>query len=106
MMKQITPTSVIYKICSRAIWESIRDQDQWAGSLDDQRDGFIHFSCEHQLAATVDKHFSGMPDLLALCINVQALGDQLKWEPSRGGELFPHLYGWLPLRAVTGVREL
>ncbi len=105
-MNQLAPDSVIYKICTRVVWEAIRRSSEWIGSADDLRDGFLHFSAEHQLAGTVQKHFSGQPDLVALSIDPQRLGDNLRWEASRGGDLFPHLYGPLPLSAVVNVREL
>ena len=71
------------------------------GSEIDRRDGFIHFSTAAQAVETAAKHFAGQRDLLLLYVDTATLGDKLKWEPSRGGALFPHLYGDLPLAAVT-----
>ena len=70
------------------------------------RDGFIHFSTASQVAETARKHFSGQTGLFLIEVDADALGDALRWEPSRNDELFPHLYGELDLGAVTGVREL
>jgi uncharacterized protein (DUF952 family) len=75
----------------------------FADSPVDRRDGFIHFSTADQLADTARKHFSGQHDLLLLAVDVEQL--ELRWEPSRGGQLFPHLYGALPLSAVLTVES-
>jgi uncharacterized protein (DUF952 family) len=96
----------LYKICPNATWQSIRQAPDWSGSPDDIRDGFVHFSAAHQVAGTLQKHFANQTDLVLLAISAESLGPALKWEPSRGGELFPHLYGRLPLSAVVEVREL
>ncbi len=76
------------------------------GSDVDRRDGFIHFSTAAQVPETAAKHFAGQSDLLLVSVNTNELGDRLKWEPSRGGALFPHLYGHLDLAAVTRVDPL
>ena len=76
------------------------------GSEVDLRDGFIHFSSAAQVVETAGKHFAGQSDLLLVRIDSAKLGDLLKWEPSRGGALFPHLYGDLDLTAVTRVEPL
>jgi uncharacterized protein (DUF952 family) len=76
------------------------------GSEVDLRDGFIHFSTAAQAVETAAKHFSGQTELLLLYVDTAQLGDKLKWEPSRGGAMFPHLYGDLPLAAVTKVDSL
>ena len=78
----------------------------FAGSADDQRDGFIHLSTAAQLTATVDKHFANGDHLYVAEIDLEALGDAIRWEPSRGGEDFPHLYGPLPLDAVVAYSPL
>ena len=78
----------------------------YAGSEADRRDGFIHLSTAAQLAGTAAKHFAGQSDLLLVAVDADALGSALKWEPSRGGELFPHLYAVLPLTAVRWTRSL
>jgi len=97
---------LLYKICAGATWQSIRQAPDWSGSPDDIRDGFVHFSAAHQVAGTLQKHFANQTNLVLLAISADSLGHALKWEPSRGGQLFPHLYGKLPLSAVVEVREL
>lgn len=79
---------------------------RFAGSADDKRDGFIHLSTAAQLTATVDKHFAGGGDLHVAEVDLAALGDAIRWELSRGGEEFPHLYGELPLEAVVAYSPL
>lgn len=98
--------SHVYKICTKSLWREAERSGVFRGSDDDRRDGFIHFSTAAQVAETAAKHFSGQADLLLVRINAAALGRQLKWEPARGGALFPHLYGELPLSAVTQVDAL
>lgn len=88
----------IYKICSRQAWAEAVAAGVFAGSADDLRDGFIHFSTVGQLEETAARHFAGLADLLLVQVGVASLGDALRWEPSRGGQLFPHLYG--PLQIV------
>ena len=78
----------------------------FAGSADDGRDGFIHLSTAAQLTATVDRHFAGRDDLHIAEVDLEALGDAVRWESSRGGEDFPHLYGALPLDAVVAYSPL
>jgi uncharacterized protein (DUF952 family) len=96
----------IYKVCSKSVWEEIRQLTSWNGSPHDLRDGFIHFSTASQLDGTVRKHYAGQTDLMLLAIDADALGDALKWEPSRGGELFPHLYSPLPISTVASAQDL
>ncbi len=82
----------IYKLLSRDEWEAARLAERYEGSTVDLADGFIHFSSGDQLAETARRHFSGRGDLVCLAVESEALAS-LKWEPSRGGALFPHLYG-------------
>jgi uncharacterized protein (DUF952 family) len=96
----------IYKICSAAAWREAERQGVYRGSADDARDGFIHFSSAAQVADTAKKHFFGEPGLLLIEIDADALGARLRWERSRNGELFPHLYGELDLGAVRRVLDL
>jgi uncharacterized protein (DUF952 family) len=96
----------IYKICERAQWRAAEAAGQYRGSSVDARDGFIHFSTAAQLAETASKHFAKTADLILIAIDAAVLGAQLRWEPSRGGDLFPHLYAALPLRAVRWARPL
>jgi len=98
--------TLIYKIAARGAWQQAERARRYEGSADDLRDGFIHFSAAEQLAGTLAKHFAGQEGLVLVAVNADALGDQLKWEPSRGRDLFPHLYGPLALDAVIGVVDL
>jgi len=98
--------STIYKICPAPAWREAERRGVFQGSADDRRDGFIHFSTAAQVPGTAAKHFAGQAGLLLIAVDGLALGDALRWEPSRGGELFPHLYGELGLGAVTGLAEL
>ena len=98
--------TTIYKICDRIAWEKAEIAGRFAGSPIDGRDGFIHFSTVAQLPGTAAKHFAAQSDLILVAVDGDALGDALKWEPSRGGELFPHLYAALPLSAVLWARPL
>jgi uncharacterized protein (DUF952 family) len=87
----------IYKICRRHEWEAAERDRVFRGSPDDQRDGFIHFSTAEHVPGTLEKYFAGESGLVLIAVDAGALGTALKWEPSRGGALFPHLYGELPL---------
>jgi uncharacterized protein (DUF952 family) len=98
--------TTIYKICERREWRLAEQSGSYAGSAADARDGFIHFSTAAQLAGTVAKHFAGQRELLLVAVDADALGSGLKWELSRGGELFPHLYAALPLSAVRWTKPL
>lgn len=97
---------MIYKICPAPAWREAERQGAYRGSADDRRDGFIHFSTASQVAGTVAKHFAGQTGLFLIAVDTDALGEALKWEPSRGGELFPHLYGELDIGAVTAILDL
>jgi len=98
--------SRIYKICSASAWREAERQGVYRGSADDARDGFIHFSSASQVAQTAKKHFFGEPSLFLIEVDADALGERLRWERSRNGELFPHLYGELDLGAVRAVLSL
>jgi uncharacterized protein (DUF952 family) len=95
------PDRFVYKIAPRALWADAERAGVFTGSADDVRDGFIHFSTLAQTAETAAKHFAGQVDLVLCEVDAHILGAGLVWEPSRRGELFPHLYGVLPLAAVT-----
>lgn len=101
-----TMHDIIYKICSVTEWGLAKTKGAFEGSAVDLRDGFIHFSTASQLRETVARHFPGKDNLVILAVNAVALGDLLKWEPSRGGDLFPHLYGELSLSAALSVMPL
>jgi uncharacterized protein (DUF952 family) len=96
----------IYKISPASAWREAERRGVFRGSSDDMRDGFIHFSTASQVAETVRKHFSGQTGLFLIAVDADALGDALRWEPSRNDELFPHLYGELDLGAVTDILDL
>jgi uncharacterized protein (DUF952 family) len=98
--------TLIYKISPRADWDAATAAGVFTGAPVDVKDGYIHFSAAHQVRETAAKHFHGMADLVVAAIDADALGPALRWEPSRGGDLFPHLYGHLPMTAVRGVRDL
>ena len=99
-------TRLIYKVCAAAEWRDADSAGAYRGSAVDLRDGFIHFSTAAQLAETLRRHFAGQRDLLVLAVDPDALGDRLRWEPSRGGDLFPHLYGELPVTLARRVSAL
>ncbi|MAY88678.1 MAG: hypothetical protein CML02_18405 [Pseudooceanicola sp.] len=96
----------IYKILRAHEWAALQAQGETAGAPVDEADGFIHFSTAAQAAETAAKHFAGADDLMLLTLESEALGPQLKWEPSRGGALFPHLYGPLRLADVIVAQDL
>jgi uncharacterized protein (DUF952 family) len=98
--------AIIYKICERAEWHAAERAGIYRGSDVDVRDGFIHFSTHAQVAKTAAKHFAGQSDLVLVAIDADALGAALKWERSRGGDLFPHLYAALSLEAVRWAKVL
>jgi uncharacterized protein (DUF952 family) len=90
-----------YKILTRDQFATLRADGVFTGAPVDLADGYIHMSTRAQAAETVAKHFAGQDDLVLAMVDLAALGGQVKWEESRGGQLFPHLYGDLPLVAVT-----
>jgi uncharacterized protein (DUF952 family) len=97
---------MIYKICPQAEWSAAQAAGAYCGSPADERDGFIHFSTAAQVAGTAARHFAGQSGLILVAVEADALGGQLRWERSRGGDLFPHLYGALSLAAVRWARLL
>ena len=97
---------LIYHMCKRAEWQAAQEIGRYEGSSQDRTDGFIHFSSAEQVRESAAKHRAGQTDLLLLSVDSAQLGDPLKWEASRGGAMFPHLYGPLPLEAVSHVDEL
>lgn len=97
--------SRIYKILPRTEWTAAQAAGVFTGSAVDLADGYIHFSTGPQAAETARRHFAGQADLVVLEIEASDLGEALIWEPSRGGDLFPHLYGHLPVAAVLAVTQ-
>lgn len=98
--------STIYKICEAALWREAERQRVFGGAPVDVHDGFIHFSTAGQAAETAAAHFAGVHDLVLVAVDASALGESLRWEPSRGGALFPHLYDSLPLDTVLWAKPL
>src|SRR3979411_2379540 len=96
----------IYKICPASAWREAERQGVYRGSADDLRDGFIHFSSASQVAGAARKDVARQTGLFLIAVDADALGAALRWEPSRGGELFPHLYGELDLGEVTAIMDL
>jgi uncharacterized protein (DUF952 family) len=98
---------LIFRIVTRADWQLAERAGEFVGTAHDLRDGFIHFSAAHQVAGTAAKHYAGLRDLLLVHVDTELLARvsraELKWEVSRGGDRFPHLYGPLPLGAVVEV---
>jgi uncharacterized protein (DUF952 family) len=95
---------LIYKIVHVPEWSAARDA--YAGSEKDRADGFLHFSTAEQVPGTLARYYAGAHDLLLVAVDDAALGEALKYEPSRDGALFPHLYAPLPLSAVKWVRPI
>jgi uncharacterized protein (DUF952 family) len=92
---------LIYHMCHANEWEDAEKSGAYRGSSQDQADGFIHFSTADQVRVSAAKHRSGQDGLVLLSVSIHQLGDALKWEKSRGGDLFPHLYGDLMPGAVV-----
>jgi len=97
---------VIYKISPEAPWREAETAGVFTGAPVDIADGFIHFSTAEQVKETAAKHFAGQPNLLLVAIDTEKLGPALKYEVSRGGALFPHLYAPLDLRSVIWTKPL
>jgi uncharacterized protein (DUF952 family) len=102
----ITLPMLIYKIFRRPEWDAFRAAGQTAGAPVDLADGYIHFSAAPQLAETAAKYFADTSDLVLVAFDADTLGEALKWEPSRGGALFPHLYRNLRLEEVVWDKSL
>ena len=98
--------SLIYKIESAPVWAEAEAAGVYEGSAVDKKDGYIHFSTRAQVEATLAKWFAGQRSLVLAAIDPLALGDALRYEAARGGDLFPHLYAVLPMRAVRYTRNI
>ena len=98
--------TLVYKVLSKAEWTAALAQGRFDGAPVDLADGFIHLSAPDQLAETLKRHFAGRADLVLAAFEAETLGPTLKWEPSREGALFPHLYAPLPTDAAIGVQDL
>jgi len=97
---------LIYKISPAADWRAAEQAGRFTGAPVDLADGYIHFSTAEQARETAAKHFRGQGDLLLIAVETDRLGAALRWEPSRGGALFPHLYAELGMEAVVWVKDL
>jgi uncharacterized protein (DUF952 family) len=97
---------LIYKIFRAPEWAQMRREGKTRGAPVDLADGYVHFSTAGQVRQTCAKYFAGEEDLVLLAVDAGPLGDALKWEPSRGGDLFPHLYRSLRMGDVLWHREL
>jgi uncharacterized protein (DUF952 family) len=102
----MTPPKTIYRLVAADVWQRAEQAGNFPGTEHDVRDGFIHFSTAAQVAETAARHYAGVAGLLLLGVSVDVLGTALRWEPSRGGALFPHLYATLPTSAVTRIEPL
>jgi len=101
--------STIFHVCARTAWDAAKSNGFYRGSTDDRRDGFIHFSDRTQIIESTETHHGGEKGLVLLTVATARLGKNggaLRWEASRSGRLFPHLYGALPVTAVTKTQDL
>lgn len=98
-------SQIIYKILDVAEWAEAEARGCYNGSEVDRRDSYIHFSTAAQVHETARRHFAGRPNLMLVAVNADML-DALKWEPSRDGKLFPHLYGPLPISAARWAKPI
>ncbi len=99
-------SEIAYKLVDADEWARAIDRGAYAGSAVDLADGYIHMSTGDQLAETARRHYPGRAGLMLVAVDLDRVGPGLKWEPSRGGDLFPHLYGPLPTAAARGQRRL
>ena len=99
-------SAVAYKLVDRAEWDAALAAGAYAGSAVDRADGYIHMSTAAQLAETARRHYAGKRDLVLVEVALTPLGEALKWEASRGGDLFPHLFAHLPATADAPQRGL
>lgn len=98
--------TTIYHLADAQAFAAAMEQGSYAGTVQDRADGFIHFSCANQVIESARRHRAGHEGLVLVAVAAESLGPELKWESARGGQLFPHLYGLLPRRAVLSVRPL
>lgn len=102
----MTRPAVAYKVLTDDQMTALESEGVFSGAPVDLADGYIHLSTAAQLGATVDKHFDGQRNLHLAAVDLDALGDAVRWEPSRGGDVFPHIYGALPLSVVIAYGPL
>ncbi len=101
MVTPLRNPDFVYKVASRPVFEASRASGRFTGMPIDLKDGYIHFSTAAQLAETLRLHFAGQGDLMLFSVRSYDLGAGLRWEPSRGGQLFPHHYGELAMTALA-----
>lgn len=97
---------LIFHMARQGALDAARAAGVYEGTAEDRADGFVHFSTAAQVRESAAKHRAGERDLVLLACDLSALGDALRWEPARGGQLFPHLYGPVPLAAVVWIKPL
>ena len=102
----VSPGQPIYHMCTQAEWQAAKSKGEYLGSSQDTVDGFIHFSTQDQIVASAAKHRAGQTGLVLLSVDPAFLGDALKWGQARGGDLFPHLHGPLPVSVVLAADDL
>jgi len=106
MVSPAQPPEFIYKIASREVFDASLKTGAFAGMPVDLKDGYVHFSTAAQLAETLRLHFAGQSGLVVFAIRLADLGPGIRWEPSRGDQLFPHLYGTLPMSIAARTATL
>jgi uncharacterized protein (DUF952 family) len=99
-------TVMIYHMCPAETWDAAVRDGCYIGTADDRRDGFLHFSTAEQIAESARRHRAGQAGLVLVAVEAARLGERLRWEKSRGGALFPHLYGPLSPADAASVRPL
>ncbi|MFD1745292.1 DUF952 domain-containing protein [Rhizobium helianthi] len=105
-MATVDRPALVYKIVPKELWQEAQKAGIFHGAPVDHADGFIHFSTARQARETARRHFKGQADLLLVAVEAEKLGEALRYEVSRGGDLFPHLYAALPLTSVVWTRPL
>ena len=105
-MSEVESSQTLYKVIASEVWLAAEAEGEFAGVGIDLDDGFIHLSSGSQVVETVARYFSGQGGLLLVAVDAQKLGDTLRWEPSRNGDLFPHVYGSIKMEAVIRVDKL
>lgn len=102
----MTVAGIIYRVVTAAEWAEIQRVGAYEGAAHDKADGFIHFSTGAQLRETLRLHYARLPNLMLLAVVTESVARDLKWEPSRGGDLFPHLFARLPRDLISEVLPL
>jgi beta-hydroxylase len=101
-MTEAARPATAFKVLTADQWAAFQANGVFRGAPVDLADGYIHLSAADQLQGTLDKHFAGQDGLVIAEVDLAALGDMVRWEVSRGGALFPHIYGVLPMTAILG----